>query len=309
MRPTSTHPSSVPPAAGGARVVGWLMGRVRSRPWACRQRGAFLLAGLCLAAPSVGAEPPPAAAPEPALRLGALGLSVSARPAYPGAASTVRSFTPQFLVQRGRFSLSNGGPLASRAGEPAEGGLAADVLAQDRFSLRASVLVDAGRKSADVAHLRGLHDIPAHVRGRMQLAWRLAPRWELMGVWQGDLSLRGTGNSAEAVVLHEWRPAFLDGQGWQTSAGVAAQWRDARQANLVHGVSESDARQTSFAPYRLQAGFTSARVFAHARRELGGAWVAYGSAVHEALLDQAARSPITQRPHAWSLSLGLGKRF
>lgn len=268
-----------------------------------------MLAGLCLPALSVGAEPLAGEGPETALRLGALGLSMSVHPAYPGAASMVRSFKPQFLVQRGRFSLSNGGPLASRAGEPAEGGLAADVLAQDRLSLRASVRVDAGRKSADVAHLRGLHDIPAHVRGRMQLAWRLAPRWELIGVWQGDLSLRGTGNSAEGVVLHEWRPAFLDGRGWQVSAGVAAQWRDAREANLVHGVSESDARQTSFAPYRLQAGFTSARVFAHARRELGGSWVAYGSAVHEALLDQAARSPITQRPHAWSLSLGLGKRF
>jgi outer membrane scaffolding protein for murein synthesis (MipA/OmpV family) len=305
MRPNITHVPSVPPGAG--QPGAW--GRLRAALWVRWPRWALLWAGLCLPAVSVHAQAPAGAAPEPALRLGALGLSMSTRPAFAGAAQTVRGFTPQFLVQRGRFSLSNGGPLASRAGEPAEGGLAADVLAQDRLSLRASLLVDAGRKSADTAHLRGLHDIPAHLRGRVHLAWRLAPRWELIGVWQGDLSRRGTGNSAEAVVLHEWRPAFLDGRGWQVSAGVAAQWRDARQANLVHGVSESDARQTPFAPYQLEAGLTSARVFAHARRELGGPWVAYGSAVHEALLDQAARSPITQRTHGFSLSLGLGRRF
>ena len=236
----------------------------------------------------------------------------------PGRDHTTTTFAgPAAPTVRRRCWIGHGGSTAGGPRPPRrrgsvgrrEWGLAGLVLPRGWVGVRGSVLVDAGRRGAGVADLRGLSDIPAHLRGRLQLAWRLAPRWELMGVWQGDLSLRGTGNSAEAVVLHEWRPAFLDGQGWQTSAGVAAQWRDARQANLVHGVSESDARQTSFAPYRLQAGFTSARVFAHARRELGGAWVAYGSAVHEALLDQAARSPITQRPHAWSVSLGLGKRF
>jgi len=250
----------------------------------------------------------PLSAP-PNFRLGALGLSASWRPEFAGAARSTWAFTPNLMLQWGRLSLSNGGTLASRAGEPTEAGLAADLLSQDRLSLRAAVNVEQGRKSQEIERLRGLHDIPAHLRGRVQAAWRLHPRWDLVGVWRGDLTDRGTGSSAEVVIVHEWRPEFLDHRRWRISGGLAAQWRDARQANLHHGVTDEDALRTAFAAYRLGAGFTDARAFANWRRELDGSWVAYGALAYEALLHEAARSPIVQQPRAFSLSVGLGRRF
>jgi outer membrane scaffolding protein for murein synthesis (MipA/OmpV family) len=255
---------------------------------------------------SADAAPPSATSD---FRLGALGLSASWRPEFAGAARSTWGYTPNLMLQWGRLTLSNGGTLASRAGEPTEAGLAADLFSRDRLSLRAAVNLEQGRKSQEIERLRGLHDIPAHLRGRVQATWRLHPRWELIGVWRGDLTDRGTGTGAEVVILHEWRPEFLDQRRWRISGGVAAQWRDARQANLLHGVTDEDAARTAFAAYRLKAGFTDARAFANWRRELDGPWVAYGALTYESLLNEAAISPIVQRPRALSLSIGLGRRF
>ncbi len=254
------------------------------------------------------AEPPSMAMPS-GLRLGAVGFSTNWRPRHPGASDFAWSARPHVVLRWGRLTLSNGGTLASRAGEPAEAGLTAELFSLDRLSLRAAVALDQGRRSDEVARLRGLHDIPAHPRGRLQAAWRLHSQWELIGVWRGDLSDRGTGSSAEAVVLHEWRPEFLDRRRWRISAGVAAQWRDARQANLIHGVSEEDATRSQYPAYILNAGWTDARLFANWRRDFDGPWVAYGHLSWEALLRQAAHSPIVQQPRALTLSVGLGRRF
>lgn len=213
------------------------------------------------------------------------------------------------MLHWGRLTLSNGGTLASRAGEPAEAGLTADLFSRNRLSLRAAVNMEQGRNSSDIERLRGLHDIPAHLRGRVQAAWRVHPQWEVMGVWRGDLTDRGTGSSAEAVLLHDWRPEFLDRRRWRVSGGMAVQWRDARQANLFHGVTDEDAARSAFPAYRLNAGFTDARLFANWRRDLEGPWVAYGAFGYEALMREAARSPIVQRPRAFTFSLGVGRRF
>jgi outer membrane scaffolding protein for murein synthesis (MipA/OmpV family) len=124
-----------------------------------------------------------------------------------------------------------------------------------------------------------------------------------------DLSGRGAGDSAEAVLLHDWRPEFLDHQRWRVSAGASAQWRSARQANLVHGVDLEDASRTPFAAYRLNAGFTDARLFTNWRYRLDGPWVAYGSLSAETLVGQAADSPLTVKPRAVAFSVGLGRRF
>lgn len=303
MTPSRMHGVSVPSASRCAPAP----------PWPRWARGAVWGMGvLALAWPlaaAAQAEPIATAGPLSAYRLGALGVSVSRRPEFAGGDRVSWSFTPNFVLHGGRLTLSNGGPLASRAGEPAEAGLAADLFSRDRLSLRASLNFEPGRKSGDIGRLAGLHDIPAHLRGRVLVAWRLHPQWELMGVWRGDLTDRGTGTSAEAVLLHEWRPEFLAHGRWRVSAGVAAQWRDARQANQLHGVTQEDASRSAFPVYRLNAGITDARAFANWRRELDGQWVVYGTVAYEALLREAAHSPIVQQPRAISMGMGLGRRF
>jgi outer membrane scaffolding protein for murein synthesis (MipA/OmpV family) len=276
-----------------------------------------LLASHLIAALAQGEEPrvggsSSTAALDPGSRwphIAAFGLSLNHRPTYAGSPDSKWSATPNVVVQWGRLTLSNGGTLASRAGEPAESGVTAEVLSRDRIKVRAALRLDEGRNSSDIPRLMGLHDTPGHLQGRLQVGWRLHDQWELLGAWRMDLSGRGAGDSAEVVVLHDWRPEFLNHHRWRVSAGAAAQWRSARQANLVHGVDLVDASRTAFAVYRLHAGFTDARLFANWRYSLDGPWVAYGSVSAETLVGQAADSPITVKPRAGAFSVGLGRRF
>lgn len=241
--------------------------------------------------------------------LGALGVQMKVGPEYPGARETATKLVPNFVLRWGRLTLSNGGPLASRVGEPTEAGLTADLLSLDRLRVGASLSVDQGRDSDAVAGLRGLHDIPAHLRGRLRAGWQLHPHWEVSATWRTDLSGRGTGNGLDVTLLHEWRPEFLDHTKWRVSMGTSAEWLDATRANLLYGVTAQDAQRSAYAPYRLDGGWAEWRVFTNWRRELGSGWLAYGSLTASSLTGQAAQGPLTQRREGLALGMGVGRRF
>ena len=241
--------------------------------------------------------------------LGALGLQVKVGPEYPGARDAVARLQANWVVRWGRLTVSNGGPLASRLGEPAEAGLSADLFSLDRFRLSASVRLDQGRDSDAVSGLRGVHDIPAHLRGRLRAGWQLHRQWEISTTWRTDLSGRGTGKGMDLTLLHEWRPDFLDHTRWRVSVGTSAEWLDATRANLVHGVTEQDAARSGYAPFRLDSGWTEWALFANARRELGSGWLGYGSLTATRLLGQAANGPLVQHRQGLTVALGVGRRF
>lgn len=258
------------------------------------------------------AQPPvsgPGTGPDAWPVLGALGGAVRIAPEHPGAVRTSTGVTPNFVLRWGRVTVSNGGPLASRFGEPVEAGLGADLLDVDHLRISASLSVDQGRRSGDVARLVGVHDIPSHLRGRLRVGWRLHSRWEAMAVWRTDLSGRGTGNSADLTLLHDWRPEFIDHRRWRISLGATVEVLDARRANLIHGITEEDAQRSRLPAYRLGAGTSEWRLFTNGQRELGDGWVAYGSMGFSRLVGEAAGSPIVLRPHGVSASVGLGRRF
>lgn len=289
---------------------GPLAGRAGSvrRRWAV----AALTAGMAGAAvDGAAADTPPeqvtAATAGPSLR--ALGVLTRVGPETSGAQAVSVSATPNFVLRWGRLSVTNGGPLASRAGEPAEAGLSADLLSRDRWRVSASLSVDQGRNSDDIDRLRGLHDIPSHLRGRLRAGWRLHDQWELSSTWRTDVSGRGTGQAVDLTLLHEWRPEFLDHTRWRVSVGASVDWLDATRANLVYGVTAQDEQRSTFAAYRLDPGISEWRVFTHWRRELDHRWVVYGSLTASELAGQAARSPIVQQRGGLGLSLGLGRRF
>lgn len=242
-------------------------------------------------------------------RLLALGASLHQRPSYPGSADSKGSLVPNLVLRWGRLTLSNDGPLASRSGEPTESGLSADVLSRGRLSMKLALQFNQGRTSSDVHGLEGLHNIPAHWRGRLQMAWRVDPQWEVITAWRADVSGRGSGSSLETIVLHDWRPGFMDQRRWRVSAGLAAVWLDSAQANMLHGVSLEDAARTRYSAYRLESGWSEVRALANWRRDWGRGWVAYGGVSAASLVRQAARSPIVQQPRFLSLSIGVGRRF
>lgn len=268
---------------------------------------ASALASLAQANPPV--EPSPERARSEGPILGALGLSVRMSPEHPGAVQASTSLVPNFVLRWGRITVSNGGPLASRFGEPAESGLGADLLDADRLRVAVSLSQDQGRDSADIERLRGLHDIPSHLRGRLRVGWRLHHQWELMGVWRADLSGAGTGSSTDLTLLHDWRPTFIDHRHSRISVGATLELLDARRANVIHGVTQEDARRSPLPAYRLGAGPSEWRVFSNAQRDLGDGWVAYGGLGLAQLIGDARRSPIVVRSQGWSANLGVGRRF
>ena len=281
-----------------------------SLPFARGGRTAVLAMAVACAAAARADEPDRSwSLPQGAPALGALGIALSVRPPYTGADSHRVSATPNFLVRWGRLSLSNGGTLASRSGESVEGGLAADLYSRERLRLSASLRWDAGRRSGEDERMRGVHDIPSHLRARLQGGWRLHPQWDLSASWRPDLSGRGTGSSLELTLLHEWRPDFLDRRLWKVSAGISAEALDARRANLIFGITADDARRSRHAAFTLDGGLSQLRGFVNWRRELTDSWVAYGSFTLEGLVGQAAQSPLTARNLGVSVSAGLGRRF
>ena len=278
--------------------------------------------GLCWATPTQASAVPAAqpdtaddasAAPRPAglawPELIALGAAAGIGPAYAGSSGMHTGWVPHVVARWGKLTISNGGPLASRAGETAEGGVVADLFSRERWSLTAGLRLDQGRKSSDIARLRGLHDIAPHLRGRLQLGWQLHPQWELSALWRADLSGRQTGNSLDVTALHEWRPEFLNHTRWRVSMGVTAEWLDARRANLVHGVTEEDAQRSAFAAYRLNAGLAGVGAFVNARRDFEAGWVAYGSVGLQQLVGQAGAGPLAAQRTVASVTAGLGRRF
>ena len=241
--------------------------------------------------------------------LGALGASLRISPEHPGARHVGTRLVPNYVVRWGTLSITNGGALASRAGEPAESGLSAELLSRDRLHLGASLSLDQGRDSSRIERLAGLHDIPSHLRGRLRVGWRLHEHWEASATLRGDLSGRGTGHSIETTLLHQWRPEFLDHTRWGISIGGSAEWLDAEQANALHGVTQEDARRSRYPVYRLDSGIGEWRLFTNWRREMGGNWLAFGHLTVSRLSGSVAGSPLVQKRSGLSLSLGIGKRF
>lgn len=272
--------------------------------------GAALLGLASVLPPAAAAESSPsgpASASTPTL--GALGGSLSVRPTYSGSDVYGASPALNFVLRWGRFTVSNGGTLASRAGEPVDSGVSAELYRHDRLQLGASLRWDAGRRSQDDDRLRGVHDVPAHLRGRLYASWRLHPQWELNASWRPDVSGRGTGSSVDFTVLHQWKPEFLDHRLWRVSAGVSVEALDARRSELLFGISPEDASRTAYSAFAAKPGFSQARGFLNWRRELPPSWVAYGGFNLETLVGSAAESPLTIRRTAPSLSAGLGYRF
>lgn len=241
--------------------------------------------------------------------LGALGGSLRVGPSYAGSGEVNSSVVPQFVIRWNRLTLSNGGPLSSRAGELVEGGVSAQILEQDRLHISASLRVDQGRRSDRLERLNGVHDIPVHLRGQLRAGWRAHRQWEWAVTWRGDLSGRAPGHGVDVSVLHEWRPEFLDHTRWRVSLGVAAGWLDGNATRLQYGVTPEDARRSGLPLYEPGSGLSQWVAFTQWRREIEGNWVAYGGVSATHLVGPAALSPITTQRGGVSMSVGLGRRF
>ena len=265
------------------------------------------------AEPSNGSPSLATPAPEPGIGWPALegvGLSLGYRPTYAGSDRHRWGLVPIAVVKWGRIRIANGGTWGDRASEGPVSGLTAELWQGRRWNLSLNLGYDRGRRSADDPMLRGLHDVPAHVRGRLRAGWTLAPGWDASIMHRFDLSGEGTGTSTDVGVSREWRLQLQDtGRPWVLSTGAHAEWMDARRAGLLFAVSPEESARTGLRAHSVREGWAALRWSLGVRHQLTEHWGLSSSVGLHRWLGDVARSPLVLTTTGWSLNFSLGRRF
>ena len=125
---------------------------------------------------------------------GAIGLTLSHRPEYSGATTTVTKATPALFLRYGRFTVTNASGFVTRRADDVVRGLGADLVNSERLRVNLALRFDGGRGEKTSAALTGLGDIKPTVRARMNVGWRFAGPWRLGASWSVDALGKGGGH-------------------------------------------------------------------------------------------------------------------
>ncbi len=235
-----------------------------------------------------------------------LGLALKSSPEYPGSDRQAFKLRPLWALSHGRFTLSTSGASAvlGFAAAPSGSGLSA-VLHQDaHWRVGASLRMDSGRASADSSHLGGLPDLRPTLRGRLYASYALAPGWSLGASLAQDLLGRQGG--ADLGLSLGWQ-RWLD-PSTSIGAGAATSLGSARYMQSYFGVDPAHAVASGLPAFKPGAGIKSVGVGVGVMTLLSPRWVGFANVSAGTLLGQAADSPVTHRPAAFGLTLGLAYR-
>ena len=237
----------------------------------------------------------------------ALGASTSWTPSYAGSTSSKVQPRLVFAFQYGRIRLASGGGAAvlGIAQDPRGPGASAELFSDERLRAGVALRIDRGRNSSSIDGLENLPDVDATVRGRAYASYALTRRWTLAGAISPDLLGRGGGTVATLDV--GYRAPLTSASEWYAGAGVNL--ASVGYMNSYYGVSEQTAAATGMPAYTAGAGATGVRVAVGFTAALTSRWIVFGGAGVTRLLGDAAASPLTQRPTAASVSLGLAYRW
>lgn len=272
---------------------------------------AGLCAAGCVALGAAGGaragEPDPVSplhTAEPAWE-GAVGLTLSHRPEYSGAAQAVTKVSPALFLRYGRWTITNASGFVTRRADDVVRGLGMDMVRSDRLRLNLALRFDAGRSEGTSAALAGLGDIKPTVRARLNMGWRFDGPWRLGASWSADALGRGGGNFGDVSVGWEQRvtPAIV------LAAGVSLAAAGDRYMQTYYGVNESQAAATGYPVYTPAAGLRDIGTNMTVRMDLGDRWILLAGAGASRLLGTAADSPLSTRRSGWGMNAGLAWRF
>ncbi len=254
--------------------------------------------------PDLPAPPPAIEAPAPVWE-GAIGLNLSNRPEYSGAAARGTKLTPVLFLRYGRFTITNASGFVTRRNDDVVRGLGVDLFNTERLRVNLALRFDAGRSESTSGALAGLGDIKPTVRARLNLGWRLDEHWRLGGSWSADAFGRGGGNYGDLSVGYERRLSPATTMGVGASLGLAAD----RYLQTYYGVSAEQSARSGYPRYEPGNGLRDVAMSVNLRTELDRHWVMLGGLGASRLLGPAADSPYAPKASGWSASLGLAYRF
>lgn len=226
-------------------------------------------------------------------------------PEFQGARDYGASVRPGFFLRWGRVSLSSGGGFAARRQDAERRGLGIDLASSDTFDVSLGLRSDSGRNESGSPALAGMGDVKRTLRGRIGMTWRFAPDWQLAGGWTVDAFNRGGGNLGEIKLQHDWplMPRL------SLSSAVSVAMAGDRYMQTYFGVTAEQAARSGYREYSPGLGFRDFSAYTSIKAEVGEHWVFIGGPGWTRMLGPAARSPLTQRRSAWSMSAGVGYRF
>jgi MipA family protein len=238
---------------------------------------------------------------------GALGLTVSYRPEFPGASRSVFKFTPGLFLRYGRLTLTNASGFATRRADDVVPGLGLDVLRSDRVKAGLSLRADAGRRESSASAFEGLGDIKPTLRLRVGASWHVHGPWRLGAAWSEDILGRHAGGYGDISGGWESRLDADTSFSLGTSLGVA----NKAYMQAYYGVNEAQALRCrkGYAVYTPGAGAREWGLYANMRHDFGRDWIVIAGANVSRLLGPAAASPLTTSRNGWGLSAGVARQF
>ena len=272
-----------------------------------------LIAGSCQAeegdpAPSPTPDPAPAAAPAspPATTWeGAIGLTVSHRPEYSGASTTITKATPALFLRYGRFTITNASGFVTRRADDVVRGLGADLVNSERVRVNLALRFDGGRSESTSTALEGLGNIKPTVRARMNVGWRFEGPWRLGASWSVDALGKGGGNFGDVSAGWEHRisPHTV------LAAGIVLSAAGDRYMQTYYGISEAQAARTAYPVYTPKAGLRDIGSNVTMRMDVTPDWILLAGGGMSRLLGPAADSLLTTSRSGWGINVGLARRF
>jgi MipA family protein len=238
---------------------------------------------------------------------GALGLTLSYRPEFPGASRSVFKLAPGVFLRYGRFTLTNASGFATRRADDVVPGLGADLVRNDRVRVGLSLRADAGRRESSASAFEGLGDIKPTVRLRAGASWRIDGPWSAGASWSEDVLGRNNGGYGDISAGWDTR---LDAD-THFSLGSSVSVANARYMQTYYGVSATQAERCrkGYAVYTPGAGLREWGVYANVRRDFDRDWIVIAGANLSRLLGPAAASPLTTARNGWGLSAGVARQF
>jgi MipA family protein len=260
-----------------------------------------------LPTPAEPAASSPSASSKPTPLEGALGVTLSYRPEFPGASRSTFKLAPGVFLRYGRFTLTNASGFATRRADDVVPGLGADLVRNDRVRVGLSLRADAGRRENSSAAFEGLGNIKPTVRLRAGASWRVLGPWSAGASWSEDVLGRNNGGYGDISA------------GWDTrvdadttfSVGSSLSVANARYMQTYYGVTEAQALRCrkGYAVYTPKAGLREWGISTNVRRDFDRDWIVIAGANVSRLLGPAAASPLSTARNGWGLSAGVARQF
>ena len=271
--------------------------------------GAPVVAQVALVA-QVADAPPPEPTPASGRAVanawdGALGLTASLRPQYPGSPKRGFKAAPGFYFRYGRFVVTNASGFSARRTEDVVRGLGVEMLRSEDVRMSLSLRYDGGRSENSTPAYAGLGNIRSTVRARLAASWKLRGPYSLGASWNEDALGRGNGGVGDVSASWEHRLTPDSLLTLNTSLSLA----DGLYMQAYYGVTDAQSQRSAYAPYKTSAGLRDVGLYAGLRHDFGLDWIALAGASVTRLMGSAGASPITRDRKGFGVSAGLARQF